>query len=89
MKIKFDIQIIFKDKKEKPLSEQNCSEYGMNNGGTAFYFVRKKKVEDTEILEDIKFVSMDKIDNVNILRKSIFETKKEKLEFIKNGGLTE
>jgi len=89
MKTKYDIEIVYKSVSNGGGTDiiKNCSEYGTSNGGTIFYYVEKKKVGDMETTEEIKFINMDKIDNINITRRNIFETKKEKLEFIKSGGL--
>lgn len=88
MKTTFDITIIHKDNAEKTIIKKNCSEYGTSNGGTVFYYVEKKDIEDMDIIERIEFINMEKIDHIEIIRKNRFETKKEKLEFIKSGGLS-
>ena len=91
MKTKYDIEIVYKivGSGGHIQTIKNCSEYGTSQGGTVFYYVDKKQIEDMETTEQIKFINIDKIDLVNITRRNIFETKKEKLEFIKSGGLTQ
>ena len=88
MKTKFDIKIVFKDATET-IVEDNCSEYGTNQGGSVFYFVRKREVLDMGTNELIRFINMDKIDFIDIIRKNTFETKKERLQFIKSGGMSQ
>lgn len=83
----YQIKIFFK--KAESLEIKNCTEYGTTVSGSHFYYVEAKKITGDSLTSEIKFVNIEKIESISILKIEKFRSGKEKIEFIKAGGLEE
>lgn len=82
---KYDVKIVYCDGSEEVFKK--CGDYGWNGAGNFFYYMSKKDIQDMQTVEKVNFVPVENIKTIIIDRLEIFETKKEKIEFIKAGGL--
>jgi hypothetical protein len=72
-----------KDGQKKEWLDKKVSGWGFNNQGTAMYINFDLEKDAMSLIENVLWLKMDDIDTFNITKFTIFETKKEHIDFIK------
>jgi len=85
MKTKFNVKVLYKNQlhqKIQSYDRDGLKEYGFNQGNSMVYFVEKVKIEDSmSYQENIFWIPIADILDMDIQMIKTFETKKEMFEF--------
>lgn len=85
---KFNVKVVYKDQSDEVpqvYEENGLIGYGFNNNQTMVYFTKKLKEEDIyKRNEKIFWLNINSIISMDVDYTIDFETKKEKLEYIRS-----
>lgn len=82
---KFNVKVLYKNplhQKIQSYEREGLKEYGFNQGNSMVYFVEKVKIEDSmSYQENIFWIPISDIMDMDVQMVKTFETKKENAEF--------